>query len=284
MQVGLSVTVVAACGHGQLKLHSFWQHACRILDLLTLLTNCDLFMYVADEGLASQESTADSVASSQQTSREGSPTLESLEEAKRNIQLKLQQSSAEESDSLEPLVLDSCGKEIHSQDSEVEGFIPPLPPTPVRPPAPLDKPPATPPVPSATSAQSSYIPHIQSPLTTGSSLIAGSESLVASEMPSSGSPLPQDTPESLPSIPGTPQGASIAQLVKTPSTGGSVSMVLGTPVSQGSLTKDKGLPDANKFASNIEEDIPFENLPNATGTYQKMKKVLDFIRSKKMTS
>jgi len=58
-----------------------------------------------------------------------------------------------------------------------------------------------------------------------------------------------------------------------------------------SLTKDFGtpilvrhktaLPDASKFAAGAEDHIPFENLPEATGTFEKMKNIIDLIRKKK---
>lgn len=40
------------------------------------------------------------------------------------------------------------------------------------------------------------------------------------------------------------------------------------------------LPDSSKFGKDIEEHIPFENLPNSTGTFEKMKDLLDLIRNK----
>ncbi|XP_059163216.1 zinc finger CCHC domain-containing protein 8-like isoform X2 [Physella acuta] len=57
----------------------------------------------------------------------------------------------------------------------------------------------------------------------------------------------------------------------------SLSKDFGTPI----LVREKiKLPDASKFGKDIEEHIPFENLPNSTGTFEKMKDLLDLIRNK----
>ncbi|CAG5135778.1 unnamed protein product, partial [Candidula unifasciata] len=57
----------------------------------------------------------------------------------------------------------------------------------------------------------------------------------------------------------------------------SLSRDYGTPV----LTRENsGLPDATKFGQGIEEHIPFENLPNSTGTFEKMRNLIDTIRNK----
>ncbi|GFO43104.1 Zinc finger cchc domain-containing protein 8 [Plakobranchus ocellatus] len=57
----------------------------------------------------------------------------------------------------------------------------------------------------------------------------------------------------------------------------SMSKDFGTPI----FTRDNSsLPDASKFGKDIEEHIPFENLPNATGTFEKMKDLLDLIKKR----
>jgi len=58
-------------------------------------------------------------------------------------------------------------------------------------------------------------------------------------------------------------------------------MSFGTPVLDGSDNiKDKGLPDATKFKSGISEHMMFENLPDSTGKYNKMREIMGKIRSK----
>ncbi|BFZ18357.1 hypothetical protein BsWGS_21396 [Bradybaena similaris] len=57
----------------------------------------------------------------------------------------------------------------------------------------------------------------------------------------------------------------------------SLSRDFGTPV----LTRENsGLPDAAKFGQGVEEHIPFENLPNSTGTFEKMRSLIEAIRNK----
>ncbi|GFS27989.1 zinc finger CCHC domain-containing protein 8 [Elysia marginata] len=60
----------------------------------------------------------------------------------------------------------------------------------------------------------------------------------------------------------------------------SISRDFSTPI----FTRQKSnLPDASKFGKDIEEHIPFENLPNATGTFEKMKDILDLIKKRKQS-
>ncbi|CAL1539247.1 unnamed protein product [Lymnaea stagnalis] len=57
----------------------------------------------------------------------------------------------------------------------------------------------------------------------------------------------------------------------------SLSKDFGTPI----LVREKiRLPDASKFGKNIEEHIPYENLPNSTGIFDKMRDLLEEIRKK----
>ena len=59
----------------------------------------------------------------------------------------------------------------------------------------------------------------------------------------------------------------------------SLSKTPGTPLPyRGDVTC---LPDADKFRNNVEEHIPFENLPDAVGTYEKMRKILTDVRANK---
>ena len=80
-------------------------------------------------------------------------------------------------------------------------------------------------------------------------------------------------------------GDSNGLLHRTPGStgGGSVSSTSGTPVvlakAPSASADTKGLPEASKFAAGITEHLPFENLPDATGKYQQMKKVLEGIRA-----
>ncbi|XP_069136277.1 zinc finger CCHC domain-containing protein 8-like [Argopecten irradians] len=85
------------------------------------------------------------------------------------------------------------------------------------------------------------------------------------------------------SCPGTPeigQGTDLTELNFTfKSTTGSISRDFGTPIQnrQGVAT---GLPDADKFGEGIMDHIPYENLPEATGTFEKMRGLIGRIRTK----
>uniref|UniRef100_A0A0B6ZSI6 CCHC-type domain-containing protein n=2 Tax=Arion vulgaris TaxID=1028688 RepID=A0A0B6ZSI6_9EUPU len=57
----------------------------------------------------------------------------------------------------------------------------------------------------------------------------------------------------------------------------SLSRNFGTPVF---TRENSGLPDPSKFGQGIEEHIPYENLPNSIGTFEKMKDLIDIIRKK----
>ena len=127
---------------------------------------------------------------------------------------------------------------------------------------------------------------------------AGSTPIVATppplpdDTPPRAPPLPDGTPPPTPSIGGqeksapppqafhTPIGQSIKSLTSM-SSGSSISVSFGTPVLDGSdAIKDKGLPDASKFKVGISDHMLFENLPDSTGKYNKMRKLVAKVRSK----
>lgn len=60
----------------------------------------------------------------------------------------------------------------------------------------------------------------------------------------------------------------------------SISKEFGTPLGFDSA---KPLPAPDKFSSNITEHIPYENLPNATGMFEKMQNVVKKVRDKYKT-
>jgi len=66
---------------------------------------------------------------------------------------------------------------------------------------------------------------------------------------------------------------------------GSVSFSLGTPIETADVATDtpystaKSLPDRSRFAEGVSDHILFENLPNATGTYQRLRNVLHSLHS-----
>jgi len=66
---------------------------------------------------------------------------------------------------------------------------------------------------------------------------------------------------------------------------GSVGFSLGTPIETADLASDtpyssvKSLPDRSHFAEGVSDHILFENLPNATGTFQRLRKVLNSLHS-----
>ena len=61
----------------------------------------------------------------------------------------------------------------------------------------------------------------------------------------------------------------------------SMSYLVSTPVIQHSGIEK--LPDYNKFSDGITEHLPFENLPNATGVYEKMSGLLKDVKQKMAT-
>ena len=77
------------------------------------------------------------------------------------------------------------------------------------------------------------------------------------------------------SLPGTPVSNHEFELSKNKS----ISKDFGTPIFMRTISKEK-LPDASSFGEGIEDHIPFENLPDSTGSYSKMSKLIDKIRSR----
>lgn len=63
--------------------------------------------------------------------------------------------------------------------------------------------------------------------------------------------------------------------------GGSLDVTPGTPlVVVDTMVWSKGLPDASSFSSGMSEPLPFENLPNATGAFRKLRTVLAAARKR----
>lgn len=58
------------------------------------------------------------------------------------------------------------------------------------------------------------------------------------------------------------------------STGLSMSFDFGTPSHSETLSKIENLPSSEKWADGVIQHIPFENLPNSTGTYAKVNDIL----------
>ncbi|CAH1801702.1 unnamed protein product [Owenia fusiformis] len=73
----------------------------------------------------------------------------------------------------------------------------------------------------------------------------------------------------------TPQGQNTQNsFSSTPSS--SISVDFGTPIEKEQL--EKLLPDSDNWKVGIIDHIPYENLPNATGTFQKMRGLLEKVR------
>lgn len=69
--------------------------------------------------------------------------------------------------------------------------------------------------------------------------------------------------------------------------GASRSFCLGTPLAlqvDDSPLSAKGLPDSSKFASGVSDLIYHENLPNATGTFNRLKVFLTDVRNRSSPS
>lgn len=63
--------------------------------------------------------------------------------------------------------------------------------------------------------------------------------------------------------------------------GGSLDVTPGTPlVVVDTMVWSKGLPGASSFSSGMSEPLPFENLPNATGAFRKLRTVLAAARKR----
>lgn len=60
----------------------------------------------------------------------------------------------------------------------------------------------------------------------------------------------------------------------------SLGSVLGTPV-PATISRVESLPDAKKWSEGVADHIPFENLPGATGTFEKMRGLLAKIKDLK---
>lgn len=192
------------------------------------------------------------------SARLSSTTLEELEAE--HAMLRRQLAAAEgTNEDVEVLIIDS---------SSDESFVPPLPPTPKRPPLPLGTPPVTPQPNSHMPPPWKRTPlKLPKPKNTDGNI---STPPTAASTPCKGAVAPT-TPQMTPSaaVPCTPE-SSLSVSMATPSSGGSISVESGTPVHEA----DQHLPDPSKFASCISEHIPFENLPNATGTFERVRRVL----------
>lgn len=87
------------------------------------------------------------------------------------------------------------------------------------------------------------------------------------------------------SVEGTPTGTPAIMSQSTPTgtpviTSQSLSVQPGTPVFSGK-NPFKVLPDVRKFSQGISEYAPFENLPNTTGQYEKIRLALKGVRAVK---
>ena len=64
---------------------------------------------------------------------------------------------------------------------------------------------------------------------------------------------------------------------------GSVGFSLGTPIEAGDVvsgdTPAKSLPDRSLFAVGVSDHILYENLPNATGTFMRLREVIRSLHS-----
>ncbi len=182
---------------------------------------------------------------------------------------------AEEERGLRKLFSPSA-EELAIQEKNREGlFVPPLPPTPERPPLPSGSEPDSPnPNSSVDTPKSSKTPVLNLNVA-----INAARSSIGGSSPSS--------------VFKTPDGARTGQLLLTPSTGGtSLSCTPSTPIlnsaredfgvvsSQDTL---KGLPGPEKFGVGVSEHIPFENLPGATGSFDRIEKILRGVRSGHMS-
>ena len=199
------------------------------------------------------------------STRLSSTSLEDLEAEKEMLRRQLAAAEGTDED-VELVIIDS---------SSDESFVPPLPPTPVRPPLPLNTPPVTPERNGQMPPPFKRTPlKLPKPRNTDASMLAPSATSTPSNKGTAAPVTPQVQPatpsggdsSTVPSTPENSQSVSVA----TPSSGGSILMEYGTPVNDA----DQHLPDPSKFASCISEHIPFENLPNATGTFERVRRVL----------
>lgn len=74
--------------------------------------------------------------------------------------------------------------------------------------------------------------------------------------------------------------SSVFEMRRSSVYGGSLDVTPGTPVVVDSMFSSKELPDASCFSLGMAEPLPYENLPNATGAFRKLRKVLTAARCK----
>ncbi|XP_062602163.1 zinc finger CCHC domain-containing protein 8-like [Saccostrea cucullata] len=84
------------------------------------------------------------------------------------------------------------------------------------------------------------------------------------------------------SCPSTPQTPNISLSDVNPLSSlhqsNSISKDYGTPILKGPV---ESLPDSSKFGEGIEDHIPYENLPDATGTFDKIRDLINKVRTMK---
>ena len=231
--------------------HDFKGH----IYLLILLICLCFFVFVDSEDGALSSAPISRVNS---TASMSSVPLEDLEAQQRLILSQLEKEGDDSQDGIEMKVIDSIDEdESETTDHEFavpdpptprEGFVPPIPDTPpyeTPPPLPAGTPPITP---KNTPKQRLF----------------------------KGDTIPVDSSEDECSTPNN------SLILRTPGSSGSLSksMTRGTPLLKHPSSVES-LPDSSKFADGITDHIPYENLPNATGTYEKLRRTLAAIKDKK---
>lgn len=86
-------------------------------------------------------------------------------------------------------------------------------------------------------------------------------------------------PPATPTASAPPSTPKASKPPPTPTSASTISLRkdYGTPI----LTRQKhALPDSSKFGMGVEDHIPFENLPDSVGTFNKMRNIIDVIRQK----
>ncbi|XP_060067366.1 zinc finger CCHC domain-containing protein 8-like [Ylistrum balloti] len=182
--------------------------------------------------------------------REKSPSLEDLEQQYQLLQEKLCEADGDKEGKLQ--VMDSCGPD----DEVVEES-------------------------NISKEQLSKVSSVESGSSTQELLQSQMSGMSSTGSITSFGELGRGSPTS--SLPGTPvvgPSSSLSDLnFAFKSATGSISRDYGTPIQKRQGVAND-LPDAEKFGEGIMDHIPYENLPEATGTFEKMRGLIDRIRTK----
>ena len=239
--------------------------------------------------IGSSPALAKSAPNSALGSRSDTPTLSDLEMIKQKLEKELETEAGDSQD---------------AAPTPVDSSSPHPPPTPDKPPLPQDTPPVTP----QTSGTDGVFktPHGITPVSdlamkatsvpqseTGSEIEGEASPTVATNQidedvsdiksPVDANASIEEAELQLGDVSNTSNQSTPSSIPLNRTT--SMSLSFGTPVLEGVTPIDgKNLPSADKFADGITEHIPFENLPNTTGRFAEVRRLIDSARKTRLRS